>query len=39
MDKHHYKTGKKVDRAELERVHLQKAEFHADWNNMILPHT
>jgi Rhodopirellula transposase DDE domain len=37
LDKHHYKTGIKVNDEEFNTIALEKDEFHGEWNYRIHP--
>ena len=37
LDQNTYPTGKKVSDEEMESIHLQRADFHGEWNYMIAP--
>lgn len=37
VDTHAYPTGIKISDEQMTRVHLQKADFHGEWNYTILP--
>ena len=37
LDKSNYPTGIKVSDEELAAVNLKRADFHGDWNYIILP--
>ncbi|MGH8565458.1 MAG: ISAzo13-like element transposase-related protein, partial [Gammaproteobacteria bacterium] len=37
LDKSHYPTGIRVSDEELAAVNLKRADFHGDWNYIILP--
>jgi Rhodopirellula transposase DDE domain len=39
LDGSQYEKGRKVSDAEMERVNLQPARFHGEWNYVIRPHT
>ena len=37
LDHRSYRTGIKISEQELEELHLEKSEFHGEWNYRILP--
>lgn len=37
LDRNSYPTGKKVSDEEMDSIHLQRADFHGEWNYMIAP--
>ena len=39
LDRRKYPTGKKVSKEEMERVNLQRNQFHGDWNYVIRPNS
>lgn len=39
LDAHAYPTGIKISNEQMTHVHLQKADFHGEWNYTILPMT
>ena len=37
LDRNKYPTGIKISDAEIEKVNIQRNEFHGEWNYTILP--